>query len=516
MGPTLVSDSRTAATPARALFLALIVALTFAGVSGFHLGAAPISTRAELRVHQVARTMQASGDWIIPRYQGELRLNKPPLMYWAVAGANTLGASRGTRTLRVIPWASAVLLVIAVMVWSMRVLGPAHAPWVGLVLGCLWAMQSEARTGTAEMLLALLCFITLALAERMIHRTGRLALTTWGLVFALALATKATMPLLVVGLPPGLHLLGRRELSRLGRPAVLATIGGALVVGLSWFVVVGLSQPGALDQFLNALMRPIGVDAGTPPALGASSHYDPWYGQLRYLVKSAFPFTLLLPVIVWRGIATRGWADSPSLRLAATIVVSLLIALCLLPQKRSHYLLPLLPWLAVLTVDAVTALRTSRPRVVSRVAAYSAAVLVPLALLLTGALVFWQRAVLGGSVTGSVAIALVGVVLAGALVVTAAKGQLKPFALCCVALWAGLLLARHGSVDVWERSFKTGIADRRGDFDAARWASVRERYEVIADWGDEDEDWVARVAGDADAVGSLATDPFLPGRANHE
>jgi len=51
------------------------------------LATLPMTDYKELRVVLPAREMAAGGDWLMPRFQGELRLRKPPLMYWIVASA---------------------------------------------------------------------------------------------------------------------------------------------------------------------------------------------------------------------------------------------------------------------------------------------------------------------------------------------------------------------------------------------------------------------------------------------
>ena len=65
------------------LWLALIFGLLF----GFRLGSYPLGNPDEGRYAEIPREMVASGDWVTPRLNGVNYFEKPPLMYWATAGA---------------------------------------------------------------------------------------------------------------------------------------------------------------------------------------------------------------------------------------------------------------------------------------------------------------------------------------------------------------------------------------------------------------------------------------------
>ena len=52
---------------------------------GPRLGSIPLVDPDEGRYAAAARTMAETGDWVIPRFNGAPRLNKPPLAYWLQA-----------------------------------------------------------------------------------------------------------------------------------------------------------------------------------------------------------------------------------------------------------------------------------------------------------------------------------------------------------------------------------------------------------------------------------------------
>lgn len=60
----------------------------------YYLSELPLLDPDEPRYAQAGRQMAEGGSWLIPEFNGDLRINKPPLFYWLVAGSNlALGGS---------------------------------------------------------------------------------------------------------------------------------------------------------------------------------------------------------------------------------------------------------------------------------------------------------------------------------------------------------------------------------------------------------------------------------------
>jgi len=67
---------------------------------------------SEFRWAEIAREMLSSGEWIVPRLYGVTYLEKPPLLYWLVAGAFRLfGLSE--LAARIVPALSATIGAVA-------------------------------------------------------------------------------------------------------------------------------------------------------------------------------------------------------------------------------------------------------------------------------------------------------------------------------------------------------------------------------------------------------------------
>lgn len=71
-----------------------------------------------------AREMLASGDWVVPRYGGLPRLQKPPLAYWVVATSARLCGGLDEFSARLPAAVSALLLAALVGCWAGRWYGP--------------------------------------------------------------------------------------------------------------------------------------------------------------------------------------------------------------------------------------------------------------------------------------------------------------------------------------------------------------------------------------------------------
>src|ERR1700733_7498610 len=108
--------------------LAAITLAVAIGNMGRHL-----ANPDEGRYSEISREMAASGDWVTPRLDGLKYFEKPPLQYWATAGAfKAFGESEMSARLYVGLCGLATLLVTGFAAWRLR--GPAESLAAMLVL----------------------------------------------------------------------------------------------------------------------------------------------------------------------------------------------------------------------------------------------------------------------------------------------------------------------------------------------------------------------------------------------
>jgi len=326
----------------RALTLALFAALCLGLFVG--LGATTIHHRGEKRSDDIVREMLASGHWLYPTLHGEARLQKPPLYYWTAAAIAEVTGGESATGLRAVSAIAALALCAVVFVWGSRALDPATGLAAAASLAAMSQFWISARLGTADMLLVLFTTASLALFQRLtVTRDSRL-LPALALAVALAFLTKATAALVDVFVPIAAWLALERNLSLALRPKVLAWAAACGAVSLAWYAAalfVVTDAPAHLREFFF-------VPLGAGHSDLASDHYRPMWWYVPRILAATFPAVLLLPLVVRDGARSKLWRDEPALRFAVMSLFSLFLVWSVIPQKGRHYLLPLLPPIALL------------------------------------------------------------------------------------------------------------------------------------------------------------------------
>src|SRR6476660_7282692 len=229
----------------------------------------PLIDRDEPRFAEASREMIERGDYIVPYFNNQLRLDKPPLTYWAqVASYQIFGENDFAA--RVPSAIAAALTAILIFAWGRRMGGEKLGWWAAIIFTLSLQTFVHAKAAVADMWLVL--FVTLAswagyeLFQRPTLNPGaavsRQPLAIWKspfLVFYLALALGflakgpiAWTPLLAVA---GLIIYARdwQTLRRFkfavgvalmlavvalwGIPALIQTHGEFLTVGIGRHVV---------------------------------------------------------------------------------------------------------------------------------------------------------------------------------------------------------------------------------------------------------------------------------------
>lgn len=140
-----------------------VLALTLLGVAVLftNLGGPRLWDRDEPRNAGCALEMRDRGEWVVPWFNGELRVHKPILLYWlilnayAMFGVSEFSARFWSATLAI----GTVLLTYAI---GQRLAGPRVGFWAGLILLTTLMFDVAARAATPDSVL-IFC-VTLALA----------------------------------------------------------------------------------------------------------------------------------------------------------------------------------------------------------------------------------------------------------------------------------------------------------------------------------------------------------------
>ena len=326
------------------------VALVAAALFFPGLGGAPFVDPPEGFHAVIAWEMLRHGDWITPHINGVRYFDKPPLLYWLIAGAfHALGPREAAARLGS---ALPALGVAALTAWLGMRLGGAR---VGLIAGLVVAANLElflfARLVKPDLLLVFCILLAFAgfleaYRRREAGRDGR-----WGiLVFFAALGATALAKDLLGAVGPvvtvAIFFAVTREQNVARRWIPWAGVLLFLAIAVPWYVLMEARNHGFLwytvvdNHILNLARHRVFPDEDVP------------LSALEFLVVTAIgfmPWCLAVPWALWRRL--RGpWptAESRAWLLLALWAAGSLALVTLSPFKLPHYGLPAFPALALL------------------------------------------------------------------------------------------------------------------------------------------------------------------------
>lgn len=314
--------------------MGLLVALALLGTVPWN--GRPLPFRAsELRVLLCSRTMAEGGDWLVPVYEGEVRINKPPLMYWIVAsvfrmagGPGSLGLARGVNA------ALGALLVCAIYGCGRHWVGRRRA-WVAAALAATsylflyFARLCETDVGLT-LFTTLACFAAWRAA---VHARC----WPWWLLAGVFAGTgflfkgPAAFVLPVVALVAGYAAGALRDWRR-GLPGVLLMAISFVAIALPWYLYLLLGwSAGAAGQDIGYEMAALLKD---------SPHHGSWIYYLYTLPLLMMPWGLFLP----GGLRT-AWRRRrhPRVRFVLGWLLSAVVVMTFIKSKQPHYAMLLLP-----------------------------------------------------------------------------------------------------------------------------------------------------------------------------
>src|SRR5438876_4971869 len=146
----------------RSLLRCFQCALLFAGCVLFHIvgtWSLPLIDRDEPRFAEASREMIERADYIVPYFNNQLRLDKPPLTYWAqVASYRIFGESDFSA--RFPSSIAAALTALVIFAWGIRIGGSTTAWCAAIIFTLSFQTFVHAKAAVADMWLVL--FMTTA------------------------------------------------------------------------------------------------------------------------------------------------------------------------------------------------------------------------------------------------------------------------------------------------------------------------------------------------------------------
>jgi 4-amino-4-deoxy-L-arabinose transferase-like glycosyltransferase len=340
----------------------------FFGLVLFHLAGTwslPLIDRDEPRFAEASREMIQRADYVIPYFNNQLRLDKPPLAYWAqVASYRIFGESDFSA--RFPSAIAAALTALVILAWGCR-FGAAEVGWWAVIIFTL-SLQTflHAKAAVADMWLVL--FMTLAnwagyelICGRQTSNAQRPTSNIqrrWWWIFYLSLSLGflakgpiAWIPLLTVLAA----IILARDWQLVRNFKFLRGILLMLAVVALWGIPALIQTNG--EFFAIGIGRHvIGRSLATMEGHGASSFgmyllLLPFYFVTVFV--GFFPWSIKLPWLIrqLRGQKKTGIADSSGNKIdnyLLTGIAIIFVIFTLVSTKLPHYTLPAFPLLALL------------------------------------------------------------------------------------------------------------------------------------------------------------------------
>jgi 4-amino-4-deoxy-L-arabinose transferase-like glycosyltransferase len=321
----------------------------------------PLIDRDEPRFAEASREMIERGDYIVPHFNDQLRLDKPPLAYWAqvasfrIFGENDFAARFPSAV-------AAALVAMAILAWGYRIGGERVGWWAAIIFTLSLQTFLHAKAAVADMWLVL--FVTLAhwagwervkrqKTPNAEHRTPNVEWFWWATFYiSLALGFLAKGP---IAWTPLLTLAAIKFFSRDIELAKRFKFVRGILLMIAIVAVWGVS---ALIQTHGEFFRiGIGRHVIDRSFIAMESHGSnsfwiyllllPFY--FLTIFASFFPWSIKLPFLAKKLWRKRDQVDLYLLCGAGVIFV----IFSLIKTKLPHYTLPAFPLLALLVAHHI-------------------------------------------------------------------------------------------------------------------------------------------------------------------
>jgi 4-amino-4-deoxy-L-arabinose transferase-like glycosyltransferase len=316
------------------IWLLALVAMCFF----WQLDAKPIHKIQELRVAETAREMVASGDWITPYFNGEIRLRKPPLAYWVAATSYTVFGEANEFTARFGSVLFAAGGAFLLFFWLRKIEGPRLAFAGAAVLVSTYLGLRYCRNAETDAMLVFFILLACIFVYRLVYQGGGRRDVLW-LYLAMALGFLTKGPA-AIAIPLGLWLILAIANKRLkGMRALAHPIGIPLllVIAFGWYVYMYFKLPDML-----ALWVAEEIDA----TYVTGKHQQPIYWYALHMWKFFAPWSLFIPMMAIWVLKRRPFPPLVQWALAWFLLTFTLLTLN--PSKQIQYALLLNAPLAVL------------------------------------------------------------------------------------------------------------------------------------------------------------------------
>lgn len=340
-------------------FVAIICCITLLPF----LGLTEFNTKGEPREAVVSMSMLQQDNWILPVNNGGEMPYKPPFFHWLIAICSLFTGGEVTEYSSRLPSALAlVATALGTFLFYARRRGNLTGVAAAMICFTSWELHRAGMNCRVDMVLTALTVWSIILlfqwGERSMKGVPWIAI----LLMSCGTLTKGPVGAIVPCLVVGIYLLlrGKRFWVTLSRFILWGLM--AFVIPLAWYYAAWL-QGG--QEFLDLVLEEnLGRMTNT---MSYDSCVNPWPYNIVTLIAGYLPWTLaavmallILPwkkwfgskaKDIWHNLAVSFRKMSPEGLLSLTAVVVIFVFYCIPQSKRSVYLMPLYPFLALFIAE---------------------------------------------------------------------------------------------------------------------------------------------------------------------
>ncbi|MFV0469424.1 MAG: ArnT family glycosyltransferase [Dysgonomonas sp.] len=357
------------------ILIAMVATLPWIGLGDFY-------TKGEPREAALVLSMINDGNWIIPQGYADEFAYKPPLNHWLMAGFSYLinGGEVTPFTTRLPSVLAFIALIWVCFMFFARRRNILEAFVACLIMITCFELHRAAMTTRIDMLLTffmVISFLQLFVWEE--KKKNKYLLSSW-LFLTLGIMVKGpvafVLPIIVFGI---YLLLQKYNFFKVVGKCLLAVLP-ALIIPLIWYYTAYQIKG---DDFLNLVFAEnFGRFLSIPDSM-LQIHYklgveNPWWYYVPSILAGFMPWTLLVVISLFfikysnpgkplKQSLMEWWANfvkEKSLVYSLIIIAVMLLFFSIPTSKRSVYIMPLYPFVAIFMAQLFIYLAQHRPKAI--------------------------------------------------------------------------------------------------------------------------------------------------------